>query len=228
MSAAFSSGTDAESLSLARHIDRVGTRFEAAWKAARAGGPRPRIEDFLTTTPQPERTALLQELIPVEIAYRRRAGETPQTGDYQARFPELDLTWLADAVAAESDTPPGSPEAEARRTPSQLLRCPHCRSPLQPVGDGAEALCSGCGSTFRVQGNRPALDPHAVQVLGKFQLLERVGQGAFGEVWRARDTELDRIVALKLPHPACWTRRRTASASTARPGRRPSCATRAS
>jgi WD40 repeat protein/serine/threonine protein kinase len=36
--------------------------------------------------------------------------------------------------------------------------------------------------------------------LGKFQLLDRVGTGAFGVVWRARDTELDRIVALKLPH----------------------------
>src|SRR5262249_39566718 len=37
--------------------------------------------------------------------------------------------------------------------------------------------------------------------LGTFPTLERVGQGAFGEVWRARDTELDRIVALKRPHP---------------------------
>ena len=36
--------------------------------------------------------------------------------------------------------------------------------------------------------------------LGKFQLLERVGRGAFGAVWRALDIELDRIVALKIPH----------------------------
>jgi len=33
---------------------------------------------------------------------------------------------------------------------------------------------------------------------GQLEILERVGRGAFGEVYRARDTRLDRIVALKL------------------------------
>jgi WD40 repeat protein/tRNA A-37 threonylcarbamoyl transferase component Bud32 len=40
----------------------------------------------------------------------------------------------------------------------------------------------------------------ALRRLGKFELLERVGQGAFGAVWRAHDTELGRVVALKVPH----------------------------
>jgi serine/threonine protein kinase len=33
--------------------------------------------------------------------------------------------------------------------------------------------------------------------LGKFELLEELGRGSFGQVYRARDTELDRIVAIK-------------------------------
>ena len=37
-------------------------------------------------------------------------------------------------------------------------------------------------------------------MIGRFQLLERVGQGSFGTVWQARDTQLERIVALKVPH----------------------------
>jgi tRNA A-37 threonylcarbamoyl transferase component Bud32 len=34
--------------------------------------------------------------------------------------------------------------------------------------------------------------------LGKFELLERLGAGSFGAVFRARDTELDRTVAIKI------------------------------
>jgi serine/threonine-protein kinase len=37
-------------------------------------------------------------------------------------------------------------------------------------------------------------------VVGKYRLVERLGSGAFGAVWRAWDTELDRYVALKLLH----------------------------
>lgn len=37
--------------------------------------------------------------------------------------------------------------------------------------------------------------------LGRYQLLEMVGQGGFGQVWRSRDTELERDVAIKIPRP---------------------------
>lgn len=34
---------------------------------------------------------------------------------------------------------------------------------------------------------------------GHFNLVEEVGVGAFGSVWRAHDTKLDRTVAVKIP-----------------------------
>ncbi len=42
-------------------------------------------------------------------------------------------------------------------------------------------------------------EPAPPSRIGKFEVLERIGAGSFGHVYRARDVELNRIVALKLP-----------------------------
>src|SRR5262249_1550109 len=85
--------------------------------------------------------------------------------------------------------------------PVTRIRCPHCHNPIQIVDDrSAEVLCPGCGSSFRLCDARTTDTTASMRKLGKFQLLERVGVGAFGAVWKAYDTELDRIVAVKIPH----------------------------
>ncbi len=47
---------------------------------------------------------------------------------------------------------------------------------------------------YRAEGPRPDVQ------LGSYRLVERLGTGASAEVWRARDTELERDVALKIPN----------------------------
>jgi formylglycine-generating enzyme required for sulfatase activity len=80
---------------LAWRVDRVCNRFEAAWKA----GTPPRLEDPLGGAAGPERAALLRELIPLDIHYRRARGEDCRPQDYRARFPDLNPAWLAEALA---------------------------------------------------------------------------------------------------------------------------------
>ncbi len=77
-------GRDSLSPSLLQRVDELCDRFEDAWIA----GQRPRIEDYLNDTPEPERPLLLQELLSLELVYGCRSGETLNAEDYVRRFPE--------------------------------------------------------------------------------------------------------------------------------------------
>ena len=60
--------------------------------------------------------------------------------------------------------------------------------------------CDNCGNSFRLERVWLGSKIDEIRIIGRFQLLDRVGQGSFGTVWRARDTQLDRVVAVKIPH----------------------------
>src|SRR5262245_60100975 len=72
----------------ARRVDNVCDRFEAAWQAVAQGGPRPRLEDYLTGAQTEDRTILLRELLLLELAYRHASDEELMAEDYRNRFPE--------------------------------------------------------------------------------------------------------------------------------------------
>jgi tRNA A-37 threonylcarbamoyl transferase component Bud32 len=59
-----------------------------------------------------------------------------------------------------------------------------------------ELHCGSCGKSFRLVA---PWDGEAPRRVGRFELLEKLGAGSFGTVWRARDTKLDREVAVKVP-----------------------------
>jgi WD40 repeat protein/serine/threonine protein kinase len=126
--------------SLLRHAEQVCRRFEAVWKA----GGRPAIEDHLREAPEPERRALLRELIEVEVEYRQRAGEAPEAEDYRQRFPDVDAAWLAGVL-------------------------------VPPAGGPAPGAC-----------------------VGDYELLEEIGRGGMGVVFKARQRRLGRLVAVKM------------------------------
>jgi serine/threonine protein kinase len=82
------------------------------------------------------------------------------------------------------------------------VRCPYCSYPIELVErtDLAEIACPSCGSSFNLLDDSTL--PHQKETrktIAQFELLEQVGVGAFGSVWKARDLELDRTVAIKIP-----------------------------
>lgn len=103
--------------------------------------------------------------------------------------------------------------AEAAAIEAHVSRCTAVCRPLldslpRPNGDQKGAATPGRNDpTATFDGKqRPAqsddlLDPAPArrQRFGRFEIIELLGKGAFGAVYRARDTQLGRVIALKIP-----------------------------
>jgi WD40 repeat protein/serine/threonine protein kinase len=174
---------------------------------ALATGAAPRIEDYLPLVIASDQIHLLVRLAGCEMAHRQARGESPTREEYETRFPVL--------AGLEFDQPTGplnSVDVSATRaldfsiSPPGLI-CPHCRQSF-PVMDQAddEVLCPGCGEPFRIEEPHLPSTVEAVRRLGKFHLVQCLGRGTYGEVWRAIDSVLHVSVAIKIPHASLIAR----------------------
>jgi serine/threonine protein kinase len=159
------------------------------------GGETVRIENYFARYPElaSDREEALH-LIASEYKLRRRQEPDLTMDEFVQRFPQYreDL--------ATQLTGPHQPLQHRLR---ESLICPHCRQSVTlewGAQKDPQISCSSCGQTFRVDGSPPPEGPPPeLTWLDHFQLLRVVGQGSFGTVYRARDTQLDRIVAVKAP-----------------------------
>jgi tRNA A-37 threonylcarbamoyl transferase component Bud32/ribosomal protein S27E len=198
-------------------IDQLCEQFEDACKASQG----PQIEEYLEQVPQQDRSALFEQLLPVELHWRRQRGERPAQEEYRDRFAEY--TRQIDSAFAfkkGADTPRSADwhtETHAIGARALHVRCPHCRNPIEIVDDTplAEITCPSCGSSFSLVGDEALAHRTSGgtrrrrQRVGHFELVEQLGAGAFGVVWRARDTKLDRTVAVKIPRKGQLDREET-------------------
>ena len=83
------------------------------------------------------------------------------------------------------------------------IRCPHCQNPIEVVQDDEsfDHDCPSCGSSFNLASDVETIgqEEPSNRSIGHFELVEQVGMGAFGTVYKACDSELDRSVAVKIP-----------------------------
>ena len=224
-----------------RKIDQACDEFEAAWKA----GNRPFVDDVLSGFPVDAKTVLLNELLPIEIAWRQKSGETPSVDSYLFRFPQLDPTVLAALLnsASKNDIDDEGTMAISGLIPgvetpadfdSEFIFAGHsalsfddlsveaaelvrefdtlgildaCVSlaTLATAGRSLEELAQADVVTIlserelltRWQSERLKNAAPRSLVLGEYVLIDPLGKGGMGIVYRARHRRMDRLVALK-------------------------------
>jgi serine/threonine protein kinase/tetratricopeptide (TPR) repeat protein len=209
-------------------LEEIIEQFEDAWQQ----GSRPSLDDYLHRTGV-DPSALLVELVHADLECRLKASEPARIEEYLERYPDLaaEREGMLSLITAEyklrqrRETDLAVDEfvrrfpAYADELPSLLrlvpkpdvipetLACPLCHSliSLDSRLVGSDVTCPSCRGIFRLDAAvPPSWKPGEMPHLGQFELLEAVGQGAFGTVYRARDAELDRIVAVKVPRAAQW------------------------
>lgn len=106
-------GSDFDDLSAEQmlRVSRLCDEFERAWQA----GDCPTVERYLADVEPQVAAALLRELVPLEINYRRRSGLSVSRDEYRTRFPAIDATvWerlfeaaatMVEPLAEEEPTP---------------------------------------------------------------------------------------------------------------------------
>ena len=78
------------------------------------------------------------------------------------------------------------------------VSCPTCKHQLSIRADTAwkRIHCKSCQTTFSLVDNQSS---NGLAQINQFQLLERIGVGGHGTVWRAIDSRMHRQVAIKMP-----------------------------
>ena len=187
-------------LEVTRQIDVLCDKFEAALN--RGGGVA--LDQYLDHVDPPGRNFLIDELALLALEWLRKAGASEPQGEILAANPTLRVELLAvlaeedGAATVSTDYPPRS----SSKSSGLSIRCPHCHNMMELIVDASlmEITCSNCGDTFGlINDGQDTRDAATVTRVAHFELIERLGMGQFGTVWKARDTMLARTVALKIP-----------------------------
>ncbi len=93
-----------ESLSrkMVDQIDHVCDQFERQWQS----GDEPDLRGYLDRNPQISTDALLDELLRIELTYRRRLGDAANFSFYQQLFPQLNAEWFERIQSTASSSEP--------------------------------------------------------------------------------------------------------------------------
>ncbi|AMV21314.1 serine/threonine-protein kinase [Planctomyces sp. SH-PL14] len=170
-------------------VARIVEAFSNAWSE---GGYPPTIAEYVLEANGSTRAIVAAELIKLDLEQRWRQGLRRLVEDYLPDVP--DLGEIPASVILE--------EFHVRRLAGDVVqageyfqRFPGRAAELRHLFGMDPALHSthAAGS-----GRRPRVDLRPGETIGDFELLIRLGEGAFGAVFLARQTSMQRLVALKV------------------------------
>lgn len=172
----------------ARFADELCDRFEKAWEEALSKKqPTPEIEDYLKECSKTLRPALFSELLALELDISRKAGRDVKWGDYRQRFPDH-----ADELARLSDV-----EDPALAPTENFGESSTVSIDLENLPDTVDEFPANSETSPSSEAEKcPPLER-----IGRYKILDVLGEGSFGCVYLAEDEKLRRKVAIKVPHP---------------------------
>jgi serine/threonine protein kinase len=194
-----SSDLDALQPGLRWQIHEAARDFESAL----AKSSSVQLTRFLPPPDHPARALFVQELVKVELEFRWKRGWRTLLEDCLAKYPELGPpeSWPAQLVYNEylvrqlhGDRP--SVESYRRRFPGQfgILEQLLSTQPVATVKAGQTPSAPVGAPTASIM-----LTPEGfLNIGGGYRLLQRIGRGQFGEVWRAESVGGGFEVGIKL------------------------------
>jgi serine/threonine protein kinase len=186
-------------------LESVIQRLEEIWRA----GVVPDLEDLLTDVPAHDRDRIAVECVKVDMECRWRSGRSVHIENYLPRFPDLldDLSVAVELLESECysrilyASPPAMEELESR-FPQMAPQIDLVAITDEALLDREDLQVDASTQTPRddATGTSPDAPPLILlgERLGRYQIASKIGTGGQGDVYRARDTQLGRDVALKL------------------------------
>ena len=114
-------------------VNRLCNQFEAACQAAPEQTPR--IEEWLSEVDSQFQSSAIEELLPVEIAYRQQRGDACDLGELQQRFPETDPAWLREQLGGATVVLGGSEESAISTAARPVLESNLASDMPERIGD---------------------------------------------------------------------------------------------